>query len=130
MKAAPIDLSKYYNETDPDNIKFQLKNYVLDDQTAKALALTIPYMHEIKEIDLSNNKVHDQISGAFLLATFCNPFIIRLNYSYQYLRGVFAKTLVKLLMKEPERIKSLNIMGSMTNGDHSELVIRSLPLMR
>ena len=59
MKAAPIDLSKYYNETDPDNIKFQIKNYNLDDQTAKALALTIPFMLEAKEIELSNNKIHD-----------------------------------------------------------------------
>ena len=59
MKAAPIDLSKYYNETDPDNIKFQIKNYNLDDQTAKALALTIPFILEVKEIDLSNNKIHD-----------------------------------------------------------------------
>ena len=59
MKAAPIELYKYYNETDPNNIKFQLKNYNLDDQTAKALALTIPFMHEITEIELSNNKVHD-----------------------------------------------------------------------
>ena len=130
MKAAPIDLSKYYNETDPDNIKFQIKNYNLDDQTAKALALTIPFILEVKEIDLSNNKIHDQISGAFLLATFCNPNIIRINFGYQYLRGVFAKTLVKLLGKDPERIKSLNIMGSMTNSDHSELIVRCLPLQR
>ena len=58
-KALAFNLLKFIDDRDPTNVSLRLVNYPLDDSTAKAVALTLPYMHEIKEIELKNNKMTD-----------------------------------------------------------------------
>ena len=58
MKAAPIKLTDFINSSDPKNVKLSIKNYQLDQPTAKALACTIPFMTRIHELELHNNQLH------------------------------------------------------------------------
>lgn len=88
-KAAPIDLDRFINDLNPNNKKLTFRNYPLDDATAKALVLTIPYMHDIKEFEANSNKLSDQLSGALLMAIFVNPSIRGIFFGYNFLRGCF-----------------------------------------
>lgn len=55
LKAAPIILLNYYNYDDPKNTKLSFRNYQLDEQTVKAIAMVLPFITDITEIDLNNN---------------------------------------------------------------------------
>ena len=88
-KAGAFDLEKFYNDADQTNVKLSFRNFMLDDQTAKAVALILPYMHEVKEFEAYSNKMSDQISGALLFAVFLNPSITKISFGYNYLRGCF-----------------------------------------
>ena len=55
LKAAPIILTQFYNYDDPKNTKLSFRNYQLDDQTVKALAMVLPFITDITEIELNNN---------------------------------------------------------------------------
>ena len=55
LKAAPIILFNFYNYDDPKNTKLSFRNYQLDEQAVKALAMVLPYINDITEIDMNNN---------------------------------------------------------------------------
>lgn len=55
VKAAPIKIAKFYSYDDPRVTKLSFRNYQLDDPTSKALALVLPYIHDITEVDFGNN---------------------------------------------------------------------------
>ena len=127
-KAASFDLERFINDLNPNNKKLSFKNYPIDDLTAKALVLTIPYMHEIKEFEANSNKLSDQLSGALLMAIFVNPSIRGISIGYNFLRGCFCATLAKLIAMQPDKLKILNTMGSIAFVDSMVPIIRSLKL--
>lgn len=54
MNAAPIKLTDYF-VTENKARKLQIKNYNIDEPTAKSIALIIPFILDIEELELSNN---------------------------------------------------------------------------
>lgn len=75
LKAQPVDLNQFYMIGDNNKIKFAVKNFTLDDNTAKALSMTLPFMVEVQELELMNNLMNDIMAGVVVLAVFMNPSI-------------------------------------------------------
>ena len=90
-------LDQFYNYDDPKNTKLSIKNYQLDDQTVKAIACVLPYIHDITELEFHNNQMTDIVSSSLVVAFFMNPYLRRITVAYNYLRSTFCKTLAKLL---------------------------------
>lgn len=59
MKASTLQLSKFYNYDDPNNIKISFKNYQLDEPTTKAICLILPHLLDFNEIEFYNNQITD-----------------------------------------------------------------------
>jgi len=93
MKAAPLELSQFYNYEDPNNWKISIKNYQMDDHTVKAFALILPYMLDFNELELVNNQITDAVSACLVFSVFCNPSIKRLTVAYNYMRQSFVSSL-------------------------------------
>jgi hypothetical protein len=55
MKAAPMPIGTYIVLGDNKIKKITVKNYNLDEATAKALACVIPFIIDIEEMEFSNN---------------------------------------------------------------------------
>ena len=125
--AAPLILTQFMNYSDPNNVKLSIKNYHLDEPTAKALACVVPFMIEVTELELHNNQLTDPVAGMLALAFFMNPSLTRLSVGYNYLRSTFTKTLAKLIGQDPCKITHLNLMGSITFADHLEPLSRVMP---
>lgn len=130
LKAAPIILSQFYNYDDPANTKLSFRNYPLDDQTVKALAMVLPFITDITEIELNNNQMTDQVSATLVFAFFMNPYLKRISVAYNFLRQTFNRTLAKFIAMKPEKITDINLMGSVQFHDHIDPVIRELPKMK
>ena len=130
MKAAPISLADFINSSDPKNVKLSIKNYHLDQPTAKALACVIPFMTRIHELELHNNQLQDAMGAIFALAFFMNPCLKRISVGYNYMRQAFNRTLSKLICAQPHKITHLNTMGSVTFSDHLEPLARCTPSLR
>ena len=126
-KAAPVPLASFLNYTDPNNVKLSIKNYFLDEPTAKAIACVLPFMLNITELELHNNQLTDSIGGMIVLAFFMNPMLTRLTICYNYMRSTFTKSLAKLIAAQPCKITHLNVMGSISFNDHIEPLARSMP---
>ena len=129
MKAAPIKLSQFYSYDDPKHTKLSFRNYQLDDPTSKALALVLPYIHDIVEVDFGNNQMTDAVSAALVMAIFANPKINRMTIAYNYLRSTFTRTLARLIAAHPSKLTDMNLMGSIIFNDHIDPLIRELPKM-
>jgi len=84
MKAAPIKLAQFYNYDDPKNTKLSFRNYQLDDQTVKAIALVLPYILDITELEMANTQITDLISSCLVFSVFMNPNLKRLTFAYNY----------------------------------------------
>jgi|688.fasta_scaffold338702_3 hypothetical protein len=98
---------------DNNRIKFSMKNYTLDDNTAKALCMTLPFMIEVQELELLNNMLNDLMVGVLLLAIYMNPTIMRFVYVANQARSVFKNTLIKMITLNPDKLKEINFMKSM-----------------
>jgi len=112
LKAQPVDLSQFYMIGDNNRLKFAIKNYNLDENTAKALCMTLPFMVEIQEFELMNNFVNDIMAGVIVLAVFMNPTIFRFSYVGNTARNVFKNTLLACVAKSPGKLKEINFMKS------------------
>lgn len=128
-KAAPIKLINFYNYDDPNNHKLSFRNFQLEDQQTKALAMVLPYIHDITEIDLNNNHLTDMCAAALAIGFFMNPKLRRITVAYNYIRSTFCKTLAKLIHMKPERITDINLMGSIMFHDHIDPLIKELVRM-
>ena len=124
-----LSLSKFYNYEDPKHTRLSFRNYQLDDVTAKALALVLPYIHDINEVDFGNNQMTDLVSASVVMAIFANPKINRMTMAYNYMRSTFTRVLAKLIAANPSKLTDLNLMGSIIFNDHIDPLIRELPKM-
>ena len=129
-KAAPVSLAHFLNYSDPQNVKLSIKNYHLDEQTAKSIACILPFMVEITELEMHNNQLTDVMGGMLVLAFFMNPNLKRLTICYNYLRSTFTKSLARLIASQPTKITHLNVMGSISFSDHLEPLARSMPSLK
>ena len=84
MKAAPITLAKFYNYDDPNTTKLSFKNYQLDDMTVKAIALVLPFILDITEIEMANTQITDLVSSCLVFSVFMNPSLKRITFAYNY----------------------------------------------
>ena len=130
LKAAPIILANFYNYDDPKHTKLSFRNYQLDDQTAKALAMTLPYINDVTELDMNNNQMTDQAASAIVLGFFMNPYFKKISVSYNFLRSTFCRTLAKFIALKPDKISDINLMGSISFHDHIDPLISQLPKMK
>ena len=92
-KAVSMPIAKFFDDSDPNNPKFSIKNFKLDENTVKALACLIPFLVDINEVELKNNQMLDSVSGAIVLACFANPSLKRITITYNFMRMSFSKTL-------------------------------------
>ena len=95
-KAATTPISQFFDNSDPSSYKLSIRNYNLDDNTAKSIACIIPFLVDLDEVELRNNQITDNVAGVIAMACFANPRIKRLTFSYNYLRNAFARTFRKL----------------------------------
>ena len=86
-------------------------------------------MLEFNELELFNNQITDAVSAALVFSFFCNPSLRRLTVAYNYMRQSFVRVLEKLIKERPERLKEINVMGSINFADHLDPLIRTLPKM-
>lgn len=129
MKAAIIRLSSFYNYSDPNHPAFSVKNYQLDENTTKAMAMTIPYMIGYTDLELFNNNLTDMTATAIIMAFFANPTMNRLSIAYNHLRMTFVSTFTQLIKLFPNKILQLNVMGSIAFPDHTEPITKSLSIL-
>ena len=99
-----MPLEDWLDFSDPQNTKLAIRNYKLDDNTIKAIACILPFMLDVNEIEFRSNNITDIISGALVFAIFANPNIKRITIPYNHLRGVFARTLQKLIKLAPDKL--------------------------
>ena len=123
-------MAPFYNYDDPNNIKLSIRNYQLDEQSVKALALVLPFIHDIDELELNNNQMNDAVASALAIAFFMNPRLKRISFAYNYIRNSFCRTLAKLISLKPEKLTDLNLMGSIAFNDHIDPIIKELPKMK
>ena len=50
-----MPIGPFFDNSDPENPKFVIRNMKLDDSSVKALACLIPFLVEIVEVELRNN---------------------------------------------------------------------------
>ena len=120
MKAAPIPIMNYIISGDNKIRKLSVKNFTLDEGQAKALACIIPFIVDIEEMEFSNNQLMDHCSAVLVLGFFQNPSLHKMTITYNFLRASFCKTLTDMIKAQPEKITSLNLMGSIASSDHVE----------
>jgi|688.fasta_scaffold290096_3 hypothetical protein len=68
----------------------------------------------------------DHVSAALVLAFFQNPSLHKMTITYNFLRGSFVKTLCEMIKAQPDKISSLNLMGSIASSDHLEHLFKNL----
>ena len=129
-KAAKVALASFFDDNDPKNYKFSIKNFKLDEGTTKALACIIPFLVDVNEIELKNNQIIDAVAGSIILAIFGNPTVNRISICYNYMRTSFSTTLCNLIKVAPFKINYLNLMGSINFADHLKPIVTSLSRMR
>ena len=54
-KAVTIPLKQFFDEEDPNNVKFSIKNLKLDEEMAKSFACIIPFLVDVNELELRQN---------------------------------------------------------------------------
>ena len=54
-KAASMPIQQFFDDSDPNNSKFSIKNFKLDESTTKSFACLIPFLVDINELELRNN---------------------------------------------------------------------------
>ena len=113
-----MPITQFFDDNDPNNNKFSIRNFKLDENTTKALVCLIPFLVEINELELRNNQITDSVAGSLVLAVFANPSIKRLSITYNYMRISFSRTLRKCIILSPDKINYVNVMGSFNFADH------------
>jgi hypothetical protein len=102
------------------------KNYLLDEATVKALASTIPYMWEIKDMEFHFNFLNDAMASMLLLAIFMNSSIDRLGFVGNVGRAAFKNTLIGLVKSNPTKLKELNFSRSLPQIETIDQLMRSI----
>ena len=129
-KAATMPIHQFFDDSDPNNSKFSIKNFKLDESTTKSFVCLIPFLVDINELELRNNQITDAVAGSIVLAAFANPSIKRLSITYNYMRISFSRTLRKLIIMQPDKINYVNVMGSFNFADHIMPVVSTFEKMR
>lgn len=92
--------------------------------------MVLPFIHDINELDLNNNRMTDQVAACVALGFFMNPSLRRLSVSYNYVRQTFCRTLARLIHRAPDKITDLNLMGSINFHDHIDPIMQELGDMK
>ena len=129
-KAASVQLAQFFDDTDPTNYKLSVKDFKLDENTAKSIACIIPFLVNVQEVEFRNNGITDGVAAAIVMACFANPSITRISFGYNYLRHSCGRTIRKLTALLPEKIQYLNLMGSTSNPDHMNPIVQSFEMMK
>ena len=127
--ASSFKLIDLYDDEDSSSVKLSLKNFQLDDNQVKALALVLPYLHDIHEIDFNNTQMTDMCAAALALSFFMNPSLHSLTISHSFLQETFCRTLASLISMSSEKITKINLMGSVVSNDHIQPVVQQLVKM-
>ena len=54
-KSAVIPIEPFFDTADPDNVKFSVKNFRLDENTVKSMVCLIPFLVDVVEVEFRNN---------------------------------------------------------------------------
>ena len=119
-------MEQFYDFGDPTHPKLSIKNYQLDDQTAKALALIIPYLRDFTDIELYNNQLTDTLAAVIVLAYFVNPSMNRLKMGYNMMSSSFTETFVGMSKLFPSKVIELNLMGCLNSADFTDDIISGM----
>lgn len=91
----------------------------------KSLALTIPFIYDIYEVEFVNNQVTDLLSTLLLLSAYINPSVKRFSFVSNHGRNTLRRTLIELCKENPHKITELNLSRSFTQLEIMEQVTRS-----
>lgn len=129
-KAAIVNLEQFYDFGDPTHPKLSIKNYQLDDQTAKALALIIPYLRDFTDIELYNNQLTDTVAAVIVLAYFVNPTMNRFKMGYNFMSSSFVQTFVGMSKMFPNKVIELNLMGCLNSPDYVDDIVTGMSVLK
>ena len=80
FKSISMTITNFFDDLDPENKKFTIRNVELDEGTAKAVACLIPFITDITEVELRGNGISDMCAGAIILACFTNVNVSRISF--------------------------------------------------
>jgi hypothetical protein len=75
----------------------KLKNYQLNESVLKAIACTIPFMVNVKDIEFESNAIHDLPCCALILACYMNPSIETFKVNGNHLRAASVNTMNEMV---------------------------------
>lgn len=81
FKAAPLTFRKFMSRMDTGYWKVSFINYSLNEPTLKAIACLLPFLVNVEEIHLENNKINDHLAAVLIFSCFMNPVLksVRMN---------------------------------------------------
>lgn len=91
----------------------------------KALSATIPFMHNIHEVEFVQNSITDMMSSILLIAAFAAPSVRRFSYVGNFGRATFRATFAELVKADPRKFMELNVSRSFTAVEIMEQLSRS-----
>ena len=120
-----MDIKRHILPADNQKTKLSFRNMQLSEVQCKAIALTIPFIHDIYEVEFINNQITDLVSTLLLLSAYINPSVKRFTYVSNLGRNTLRRTLIELTKFNPEKITELNLSRSLTQLEIMEQVTKS-----
>ena len=75
FKVEEIDIAEYIVPMENDRIKLSFRSVLLSENLLKAIACTIPFIHDIFEVEFVNNQINDMVSSILMMAAFVAPSV-------------------------------------------------------
>jgi len=87
--------------------KLSFTNYSLNEPILKAIACTIPFLVNVEEIQMENNRMSDSLTSIIILSAFMNPTTSRLIINMNHIRGCATKSLQMCGKQMKDKIECL-----------------------
>jgi hypothetical protein len=87
LGSQPLQITKFLHKQENGFYKLSFNNYSLNEPAAKSIAVLIPFLVNVVEVEFINNKMEDHITSALAMAIFMNPTITSFRFNSNYLKG-------------------------------------------
>jgi hypothetical protein len=108
-----------------DRIKLSFRSCLLSENLLKAVACTIPFIHDIFEVEFCNNQINDMMSSILMMAAFTAPSVKRFSYVGNWGRRTFERTFRELMLVDRYKFMEVNVSRSITQVEIFEALSRS-----
>ena len=75
LGSAPLQIHTFITKLENGYCKLSFTNYFLNEPTLKAIAVLIPWLVNVEEVEFNNIKISDHLATSILMGVFMNPTI-------------------------------------------------------